>query len=248
MEQNSRPENDVMTTETSMTAATLERSQEQGGCSAPSGGYAPSNVHFMSQTEEWPTPQKFFEAVNAELGPLELDVCATPENAKCPRYYTKADDGLKQTWTGKCWMNPPYGRVIGEWMRKAYESAQAGAMVVCLVPARTDTAWWHDYAAKGEVRFIRGRLKFGDGKNSAPFPSALVILKTHNYQAQRRREVNSGTPFAEARGWVKSAAQKPSALGNVPKVENRAGCSEVPGQHRASAEVKTSRPPTSPNP
>ena len=99
---------------------------------------------------------------------------------KCPRYYTKADDGLKQSWRGKCWMNPPYGRVIGDWMRKAYESAQAGAMVVCLVPARTDTAWWHDYAAKDQVTFIRGRLKFGDGKNSAPFPSALVILKAHN--------------------------------------------------------------------
>lgn len=159
---------------------TLDCNQDAKAGFAASGGYAPSNVHFMSQTDEWPTPQKFFEVVNAELAPLELDVCATPENAKCPRYYTKADDGLKQTWTGKCWMNPPYGRVIGDWMRKAYESAQAGAMVVCLVPARTDTAWWHDYAAKGEVRFIRGRLKFGDGKNSAPFPSALVILKAHN--------------------------------------------------------------------
>lgn len=73
-------------------------------------------------------------------------------------------------------MNPPYGRTIGDWMRKAYESAQAGALVVCLVPARTDTAWWHDYAAKGVVRFIRGRLKFGGHKNSAPFPSALVIF------------------------------------------------------------------------
>jgi len=77
-------------------------------------------------------------------------------------------------------MNPPYGRVIGDWMRKAYEESQRGALVVCLVPARTDTAWWHDYAAKGDVTFIRGRLKFGDGKNSAPFPSALVVLKPQN--------------------------------------------------------------------
>jgi len=138
------------------------------------------SVHFLSRTDEWATPQTFFDAVNAEHGPMELDVCATPANAKCPRYYTKVDDGLKQPWMGKCWMNPPYGRVISDWMRKAYESAQAGATVVCLVPARTDTAWWHDYAAKGEVRFIRGRLKFGDGKNSAPFPSALVVLKAHN--------------------------------------------------------------------
>lgn len=142
--------------------------------------YAPSSVHFMSQTDEWPTPQSFFDAQHARWN-FTLDVCATPENAKCPRYYTRADDGLKQSWTGeRCWMNPPYGRVIGDWMRKAYEESQRGALVVCLVPARTDTAWWHDYAAKGEVTFIRGRLKFGDGKNSAPFPSALVVLKAHN--------------------------------------------------------------------
>lgn len=74
-------------------------------------------------------------------------------------------------------MNPPYGRGIGQWMQKAYESAQMGATVVCLVPARTDTAWWHDYAMRGEVTFIRGRLKFGNAKNSAPFPSALIVFK-----------------------------------------------------------------------
>ena len=74
-------------------------------------------------------------------------------------------------------MNPPYGRGIGQWMQKAYESAQMGATVVCLVPARTDTAWWHDYAMRGEITFIRGRLKFGNAKNSAPFPSALIVFK-----------------------------------------------------------------------
>jgi len=74
-------------------------------------------------------------------------------------------------------MNPPYGREIGKWVKKAYESAQSGATVVCLVPARTDTAWWHDYCAKGEIRFVRGRLKFGGSKNSAPFPSAVVIFR-----------------------------------------------------------------------
>lgn len=139
-----------------------------------------ANVHFTSNTVEWATPQAFFDAQNA-VHQFELDVCATDENAKCERYYTKADDGLAQSWAGKrCWMNPPYGRVIGDWMRKAYEESQRGALVVCLVPARTDTAWWHDYAAKGDVTFIRGRLKFGDGKNSAPFPSALVVLKPQN--------------------------------------------------------------------
>ena len=73
-------------------------------------------------------------------------------------------------------MNPPYGREIGAWMKKAYESSLQGAMVVCLVPARTDTKWWHDYAIKGEIEFIRGRLKFGKSKNSAPFPSAVVVF------------------------------------------------------------------------
>lgn len=133
-------------------------------------------VHFSSATDLWETPQEFFDKVNAEFG-FELDVCATPENAKCPRYFTKEIDGLAQEWKGVCWMNPPYGREIGRWMRKAYESARGGATVVCLVPARTDTAWWHDYATKGEVRFIRGRLKFGNSRHSAPFPSALVIFR-----------------------------------------------------------------------
>jgi phage N-6-adenine-methyltransferase len=133
-------------------------------------------VHFSSATDLWATPQEFFDKLHEEFG-FATDVCATAENAKCGKYFTEADDGLAQQWTGVCWMNPPYGREIGAWMAKAYRSAKAGAWVVCLVPARTDTAWWHDYAMKGEVRFIRGRLKFGGHKNSAPFPSAVVIFK-----------------------------------------------------------------------
>ncbi len=86
-------------------------------------------------------------------------------------------DGLALTWLGTCWMNPPYGRKIGQWVRKAYESSLLGATVVCLLPARTDTAWWHDYVVKGEIRFLRGRLKFGGQKNSAPFPSAVVVYR-----------------------------------------------------------------------
>lgn len=136
-------------------------------------------VHFSSASDNWPTPQDFFDKVAAEFGPFDLDVCASAENAKCARFFTVADDGLTQEWRGRCWMNPPYGRTIGQWMRKAYESAQAGAFVVCLVPARTDTAWWHEYAMKGQVRFIRGRLKFGGHANSAPFPSALVVFRQH---------------------------------------------------------------------
>ena len=135
------------------------------------------SVHFSSATDLWATPQDFFDKLHAEFG-FELDVCATPENAKCPRYFTKEQDGLAQEWAGTCWMNPPYGREIGHWMRKAHESAQGGATVVCLVPARTDTAWWHDYATKGEIRFVRGRLKFGGHKNSAPFPCAVVVFRS----------------------------------------------------------------------
>ena len=133
------------------------------------------DVRFSSKTDLWATPQEFFDKLNF-LHQFELDVCATPQNAKCERFFTIEDDGLSQDWRGRVWMNPPYGREIGRWMRKAYESSLAGATVVCLVPARTDTAWWHDYAAKGHVSFIRGRLKFGDAKNSAPFPNAVVTF------------------------------------------------------------------------
>lgn len=135
------------------------------------------SIHFSSATDEWPTPQDYFEKVAAEFGPFDLDPCCTIESAKAPKYFTKEDDGLAQDWSGKVWMNPPYGREIGKWMKKAFESSMEGALVVCLVPARTDTAWWHDYAINGNVRFIRGRLKFGGHKNSAPFPSALVVFQ-----------------------------------------------------------------------
>lgn len=119
---------------------------------------------------------EFFDDLDSEFG-FELDVCALPSNAKCERYFTPADDGLSQTWSGVCWMNPPYGKEIGLWMRKAYLSSRQGATVVCLVPARTDTRWWHDYAMRGQIRFIKGRLKFGDAKANAPFPSAVVIFQ-----------------------------------------------------------------------
>lgn len=135
------------------------------------------SVHFSSKTPEWPTPLAFFQEQDRRWK-FTIDVCATAENAKCARFFTEEQDGLRQSWTGeRCWMNPPYGRAIGHWMRKAWEESQRGALVVCLVPARTDTGWWHDYAIRGAVTYIRGRLKFGDGKNSAPFPSALVVFE-----------------------------------------------------------------------
>lgn len=133
-------------------------------------------VHYSSATDEWATPQDFFDTVNAEFV-FDLDVCALDSSAKCSRYFTPESDGLAQTWDGTVWMNPPYGDAIVHWVRKAWESAQAGATVVCLVPARTDTGWFQDYCIdQGEVRFIRGRLRFGTADASAPFPSALVVL------------------------------------------------------------------------
>ena len=130
---------------------------------------------FTSNTDMWSTPLDFFNKLNEEFN-FETDVCAIESNAKCKKFFTPEIDGLKQEWTGVCWMNPPYGRGIGEWIKKAYESSLNGATVVCLIPSRTDTKWWHDYCMKGEVRLVKGRLKFGDSKNSAPFPSAVVIF------------------------------------------------------------------------
>lgn len=131
---------------------------------------------FTSTTDSWETPQDFFDRLDEEFN-FEVDVCALPENAKCDKYYTPEIDGLKQEWTGVCWMNPPYGRQIGRWMEKAYKShIENNATVVCLVPARTDTLWWHNYCMKGEIRLVKGRLKFSNSKDSAPFPSAVVIF------------------------------------------------------------------------
>lgn len=134
------------------------------------------NVHFMSKTAEWSTPKTLFEELDNEFQ-FTLDPCSTHENAKCQKHYTKDEDGLSQSWKGeRVYMNPPYGRQIGKWVEKAYKESLGGALVVCLVPARTYTAWWHDYCMKGSIRFIRGRVKFDGGKYSAPFPSAIVIF------------------------------------------------------------------------
>jgi phage N-6-adenine-methyltransferase len=96
---------------------------------------------FSSASDEWETPQEFFDAVDAVFH-FTLDVCATNVNAKCERYYTKVDDDLSQAWEGVCWMNPPYGREIALWVQKAYESSlTVGTVVACLLPARTDTGW-----------------------------------------------------------------------------------------------------------
>ncbi len=140
-----------------------------------------TDLMFSSATDLWATPQDFFDKLDQEFH-FNFDVCATVENAKCKKFYTEADDSLNNYWHAEpvqtIWMNPPYGREIGKWVKKAYETSLMGDTVVCLLPARTDTAWWHDYCMKGEIRFIRGRLKFGGQKNSAPFPSAVVIFRS----------------------------------------------------------------------
>ncbi len=132
---------------------------------------------FSSRTEEWETPDYVFLALKKEFD-FQVDVCATAENAKCKIYFDKSVDGMKREWSPfRCWMNPPYGRDIGRWMKKAFTESQIGALVVCLIPSRTDTKWWHDWVMKSsEIRFISGRISFGDSKNSAPFPSCIVIF------------------------------------------------------------------------
>ena len=133
-----------------------------------------------SKTVEWSTPQALYDELDREFGPFDLDPCCTPENAKCLRHYTKEDNGLDQDWSGaRVFMNPPYGRTeLRAWMKKAYtEARDNGALVVCLVPSRTDTRWWHEYAAKGEYRFIKSRVHFGGSENCAPFPSVIVIFR-----------------------------------------------------------------------
>jgi phage N-6-adenine-methyltransferase len=134
------------------------------------------SVHFSCASSEWATPQWLFDELSWIYGGFTLDPCATPENAKCERFFTRENDGLAQHWEDKVFVNPPYGRDIGKWVQRAFEESVRGALVVCLLPARTDTRWWQDYAKRAHVHFLRGRLKFGDAKNAAPFPSAIVTF------------------------------------------------------------------------
>lgn len=133
---------------------------------------------FSKASDEWETPPALFAAYDA-LYHFTLDACATAENAKCERYFTKEQDGLRQDWGGQTvWCNPPYGRGIRAWIVKAWEeSRKPGTRVVMLLPARTDTAWFHDYAMKGKVQFLKGRLRFNGAETNAPFPSIIVIFE-----------------------------------------------------------------------
>lgn len=136
-------------------------------------------VMFSSKKVEWETPQDFFDKLNEEFS-FTLDAAALPENAKCKYYYTPENSGLHKEWNGSVWCNPPYGRKeTGEWVKKAYEEHLRGCeTIVMLLPARTDTKWFHEYIyGKAEIRFVKGRLKFGGSKDAAPFPSMVVIYR-----------------------------------------------------------------------
>lgn len=132
---------------------------------------------YSSESSEWETPTDFFEELNAKYK-FTLDPCCTKKSAKCKKFYTKKENGLIQSWRGeRVFMNPPYGQEISQWVKKAWTEfyTHDRVFIVALLPARTDTKWFHDYIYRiAQIEFIKGRLKFGDSKNSAPFPSMLV--------------------------------------------------------------------------
>jgi phage N-6-adenine-methyltransferase len=140
-------------------------------------------VHFTSAktctgSDTWTTPRWLFDFLDKEFGPFGLDVAASNENALCTLYFTEETNGLTATWRGNVWCNPPYSG-LAAWLKKGYDSVftdKTAERVVMLIPARTDTKAFQAYASKGVVFFLKGRLKFGDSKNSAPFPSAVIVF------------------------------------------------------------------------
>lgn len=137
-----------------------------------------NKVHFSSKDMTWSTPQSFFDELNKEFN-FTLDPCCSVETAKCKKFFTPVENGLIQDWSKDIvFMNPPYGREIKQWVEKAYKEYLNGSTVIGLLPSRTDTKWLHENIYnKAEIRFIKGRLKFGNAVNSAPFPSMIVIWK-----------------------------------------------------------------------
>jgi len=134
-------------------------------------------VLYSSSSTEWETPQELFDKLDAVFS-FDIDVCASKENAKCNTYWTKEDNALVKDWKGTCWMNPPYGRGVYDWVEKAYtESKKWNSTIVCLLPARVDTRWWHDFCNDAEYTFLKGRLKFSNNVNAAPFPSVVVVFR-----------------------------------------------------------------------
>jgi site-specific DNA-methyltransferase (adenine-specific) len=147
-----------------------------------------------SNTPEWATPQWLFDILDGVYR-FTLDPCSTHKNAKCQRHYTREEDGLSLSWAGEnVFMNPPYGKEIAGWVRKCFqESVSGGGRKVALLPARTDTRWFHDYVyGRAEIYFIKGRLKFGDGKGSAPFPSMIAVWGGSNDEYERAAALIKG--------------------------------------------------------
>jgi len=138
------------------------------------------NKRFGSDREDWETPDELFIPLKHEFD-IEIDVCASNQNKKCVLFFSKADDAFSKDWSkfNACWMNPPFGQ-NGKWIKKAYHESRRGALVVCLVPARTNTNWWHDYATLGEIRFIKGRPQFKGAPGGLPQPLAIVIFRPPN--------------------------------------------------------------------
>lgn len=136
---------------------------------------------FESHKQEWETPDDLFNRLNEEFH-FDIDLAADSRNCKCVPYYNRKDNALNQTWKGTCWLNPPYGakeHKLSDWVKKAYlETRKRGCTVVMLIPARTNTRWWHDYCMKAtEIRFLNGRPKFGDAEHGLPQPLALVVFR-----------------------------------------------------------------------
>ncbi len=141
-------------------------------------------VHFSSKSDNWETPQDLFDALDKEYD-FQWDACADSNNTKTPGcYYDEKDNALIQDWHRTAevfWMNPPYS-MLKEFLKKAYEESQLGCTVVCLIPSRTDTVAWHTYVMKAyKILLVKGRIKFGGSKNSAPFPSAIIVFKPGNH-------------------------------------------------------------------
>lgn len=136
-----------------------------------------NSVFFSSKANDWETPPHLFRSLD-QVYTFTLDPCATPENAKCPTYFTAEDNGLSKPWSGRVFMNPPYGYSIGKWIKKAYEEVMSGRcdVVVALLPAKTETAWFHDHCVKGQITFLRLRVRFSGSPANAPFPSMIVVF------------------------------------------------------------------------
>jgi len=188
-----------------------------------------TSVHYSSDRISWDTPPDLFERLDRVFC-FTLDPCATPHNALCQVYFTPEQNGLAHDWSGhRVFMNPPYGREISKWVEKAYSESLSGAIVVCLLPARTDTAWWHDFVMKGQVVFIRGRLRFSGSAKDAPFPSAIVVFGKASILCRGLAEyINGPMSPADPEPTPVASVPKPSTLlsqdNNVHELAHKLNC------------------------